>query len=439
METVLENPSIHSKRKRNLTNQERQAIFEILVVESDNGKLSGALFSEIAASFSTTERTVRRIWARGTACIYDGLRVDVSSKLQGRVGRKRIQINENEFTGLSLRERSNVRSLSSALSIAKSTVHRRIKEGLIRPHSNALKPYLSEECKKARLRFCLSMLEPNTLETQPRFKDMYNYVHIDEKWFYMSKEAERYYILPNENEPHRTCKSKRFITKVMFLAAVARPRFDAHGNEEFSGKIGIFPFTCKEPAKRSSKNRAAGTLETKAITVTKEVTKSCLIEKVLPAIRAKWPHSGAVETIYIQQDNARPHIRGLDPEFVEAATQDGFDMRLSFQPPSSPDLNVLDLGFFRAIQSLQYQKAPKTIDELVDAVEKSFEEMSSDNLNRVFLTLQSCMVEIMKVNGGNNYKLPHMGKSHLIRNGILPSQLQCDRAIVENAQAHLQQ
>ncbi|KAH7847324.1 hypothetical protein Vadar_024741 [Vaccinium darrowii] len=250
------------------------------------------------------------------------------------------------------------------------------------------------------------------------FKDMYNYVHIDEKWFYMSKEAERYYIVPNENEPHRTCKSKRFITKVMILAAVAQPRFDAHGNEEFSGKIGIFPFTCKEPAKRSSKNRVAGTLETKAITVTKEITRSCLIENVLPAIRAKWPHSGAVETIYIQQDNARPHIRGLDPEFVEAATQDGFDI---------------------AIQSLQYQKAPKTIDELVDAVEKSFEEMSSDNLNRVFLTLQSCMIEIMKVNRGNNYKLPHMGKSHLIRNGILPSQLQCDRAIVENAQAHLQQ
>lgn len=36
-------------------------------------------------------------------------------------------------------------------------------------------------------------------------------------------------------------------TKVMFVAAVARPRFDVNGNEEFSGKIGIFPFTIKEP------------------------------------------------------------------------------------------------------------------------------------------------------------------------------------------------
>lgn len=105
-----------------------------------------------------------------------------------------------------------------------------------------------------------------------------------------------------------------------------------------------------------------------------------MIEKVLPTIRSKWPRLGAVETIYIQQDNARPHIHGSDPEFLEAASRDGFDMRLSFQPPSSLDINVLDLGFFRVIQSLQHQQAPSTIDKLVDAVEKSFEELSPDNL-----------------------------------------------------------
>ena len=51
----------------------------------------------------------------------------------------------------------------------------------------------------------------------------------------------------------------------MFLAAVARLRFDSLGNEVFSGKIGIYPFTTLEPSKRSSKNRIAGTLETKPI------------------------------------------------------------------------------------------------------------------------------------------------------------------------------
>lgn len=102
-------------------------------------------------------------------------------------------------------------------------------------------------------------------------------------------------------------------------------------------------------------------------------------------------------------------------------------------------MNVLDLGFFRAIQSLQHQEAPTTIDELVHAVEKSFDKYSSENLNRVFLTLQTCMIEVMKVYGGNNYKLPHMGKLRLLReDGTLPSQLQCDQTIVENALVHLQ-
>ncbi|KAF7150250.1 hypothetical protein RHSIM_Rhsim02G0188400 [Rhododendron simsii] len=386
MDPELGNSSIHFKRKRVLTNEECQAIFDILVVRSDNGKVTGALFKEIAESFFICDKTDHRIWEQGLACVYNGSMVDVSFKLQGRVDRKHVQINVNQFT----------------------SAHYRV----IRPHSNALKPYLSEESKKARLRFCLSKLEPNTLEAQPMFKNMYNYVHMDKKWFYMSRESERYYLLPEEPEPHHTCKSKRFITKVKFLATIARPRFDANRNPIFFGKIGIFPFNYKEPAKRSSKNRAAGTLETKAITAgTKEITRSSLIEKVLPAIRSKWPRSGAVETIYLQQDNAGPHIHGSDPKFLEAASRDEFDMHLSFQPPSSPDMNVLDLGFFRLIQSLQHQQASSTIDQLVGAAEKSFEELSPDNLDHVFLSLQASMIEVMKVYGDDNYKLPQIGKA----------------------------
>jgi len=73
-----------------------------------------------------------------------------------------------------------------------------------------------------------------------------------------------------------------------------------------------------EPAKRSSKNRAAGTLETKPIlSVTKEVIRSCLIEKVLPTIYARWPLSSMEETIFIQQDNAKPHIDVTMPSFMK--------------------------------------------------------------------------------------------------------------------------
>ncbi|XP_071687835.1 uncharacterized protein [Rutidosis leptorrhynchoides] len=226
------------------------------------------------------------------------------------------------------------------------------------------------------------MVTPSLSSSSHVFRDMFNVVHIDEKWFYLSRSSKRYYLVPGENEPLRACKSKKFITKVIFLAAVARPRYDTSGNEVFSGKIGIFPLTPLEPAKRSSKNRVAGTMETKPIlSVTKDVTRAWLIEKVLPAIRAKWPqgHSGP---IFIQQDNAKPHISVNDSEFLEASSQEGFDIRLRFQPPNSPDLNVLDL-------------------------------------------------EILKVRGGNEYRIPHIGKGRLEREGNLPPQIECDQNLID--------
>ncbi|KAL4569941.1 hypothetical protein LXL04_025589 [Taraxacum kok-saghyz] len=124
-------------------------------------------------------------------------------------------------------------------------------------------------------------------------------------------------------------------------------------------------------------------------------------------------------------------------EFLEAASQDGFDIRLSFQPSNSPDLNVLDLGFFRAIQSLQEQEVLGTIDELIRAVQTSFKRMQSQQLNNVFLTLQTCMKEIIKVQGGNNYQIPHIGKDRLELEGNLPLQIECDQNFIDEALLHL--
>ena len=120
-----------------------------------------------------------------------------------------------------------------------STCSRLLKSGAIRRHSNAIKPFLKEENKRSRLQFCISMLDENNIPHDSGFKGMYNIVHIDKKWFYMTKKSENYYLLPYEEEPLRTYKSKNFIAKVMFLVALARPRFDAEGNEFFSGKIGV--------------------------------------------------------------------------------------------------------------------------------------------------------------------------------------------------------
>ena len=284
----------------------------------------------VADLFQINFITVSKIWKRAAVSFANGGVVDVTQRFPKRPGRKQVEIDFTSIMTIPLRRRTNIRSLSSEMKVAKSTLHRRIKEGAIRPHSNALKPQLTDENKQVRLRFCLSMLESESLNTKPVFRSMFNVVHVDEKWFYMTKESERYYLHLEEEQPLRTCKSKKFIAKVMFLVAIARPRFDCSYYREFDGKIGIFPFVLKEPAKRNSKNRIAGTLETKPIlSVTKEVYRRCLIGKVLPAICSKWPRENGTE-IFIQQDNAKPHINPMDSKFVETASMDGFDIHLVF-------------------------------------------------------------------------------------------------------------
>ncbi|KAH7867378.1 hypothetical protein Vadar_032684 [Vaccinium darrowii] len=241
MPYLLEPSSIPRREKRNLTDQERLQILEILLSKSASGKLKRGCLKEVAAMFSVDPRTISAILQRANSCIAKGLTVDVSPNLRGRVGRKRVQLDINAISALKFTERTNIRSIAEAIHVPKTTLHRRVKDGVLRPHTNALKPLLSEE----------------------------------------------------------------------------------------------------------------------------------------------------------------------------------------------------DLGFFRAIQTLQYQQAPKNVDELVSAVMRAFEELPSERLENVFLTLQACMIEIMKVNGGIGYKVPHIGKGGLMRDGNLPTQLQCDHNLVESVLAHL--
>ena len=62
--------------------------------------------------------------------------------------------------------------------------------------------------------------------------------------------------------------------------------------------------------------------------MTKEAIRSCLIENVLLAIYARWPLSSMKETIFIHQDNAKPHINVNDAEFHEFASRGGLNSQL---------------------------------------------------------------------------------------------------------------
>ena len=55
----------------------------------------------------------------------------------------------------------------------------------------------------------------------------------------------------------------------------------------------------------------------------------------------------------------------------------------------------------------------------MQAVQDSFQELPVESLSNVFITLQLVMEHIILDNGGNNYKLPHINKNKLRKEGRL--------------------
>ena len=144
--------------------------------------------------------------------------------------------------------------------------------------------------------------------------------------------------------------------------------------------------------------------------ITRDVIRGFMINQVLPAIRAKWPREDVGNPIYIQQDNAPSHLKLDNPLFCEAAKQDGFDIRLICQPPNSPDFNILNLGFFRAIQTIQYKTNAKTIQDLVPAVQQVFIIPTKRNCSHIFLSFQQLISSLICV--GIHGVLSTSSKSH---------------------------
>ena len=79
---------------------------------------------------------------------------------------------------------------------------------------------------------------------------------------------------------------------------------------------------------------------------------------------------------YIYSATKLQHIFGSDfAPFVAAATDEEWYIRLTRQPANSPNLNINDLSFFRALQSGQWdsvEEAHNDIDGLIEAVQAAF-------------------------------------------------------------------
>lgn len=78
-------------------------------------------------------------------------------------------------------ERSSIRKLAIKMEVSKSTVGRWSKDNKIRPHTNVIKPALTDVNKISRKRWSLTHIQPTIAEGKLLYHTMHNIVHIDEK------------------------------------------------------------------------------------------------------------------------------------------------------------------------------------------------------------------------------------------------------------------
>ena len=435
-------------RGKPLSNDERNAILQALLALTDSqNRLNHGAIRKVARKKNVSPLTVSNIWKRGIASLEGGATAMVVASRRQQCGRKKID-RTAELQALAAAPRyrkDTIRSAAAASGIPRSTFHRLAtsRQGVRKINVRA-KPVLTAQQKLDRIRYCTDHLD---LERN-LFKTNMDVVHVDEKWFYLKQVKKSYYLTDAEPDPQINIRNKRYIEKVMFLCAVARPRWDTTRNQHFDGKIGIWPFVETVPAARTSRNRPAGTPLMKSINVTADRYKEMIMDKVIPAINSKWPACHRNMIVRLQQDNATPHhqISMDNIQYTHAQAQGmlngGMMVVPENQPANSPDLNVLDLGYFNSIQSLQHKKNTNNIEELVAAVLQSFLELDRHTLNKVFLSHQQVMTQILLHDGGNDYKLPHMKKNSLARSGQLPVSITITdelRAKIEANEAQIEQ
>ncbi|KAG3207206.1 hypothetical protein PC128_g218 [Phytophthora cactorum] len=365
-------PSTTPTKRRELSDSEREQVVMSLLQRLVEGVPRRGAINEVATLFRVHRRTISRLWERAKEQEAETGRLHAVSHRHDR-GRPMMDLSvrlEN-LRITPFQRRRTIRSASMASGVSRATLQRRVSSGDLVAATSTVKPLLTDENKTERLDGCIMHVQPVFL----LFNDMYDTIHVDKKLFYLTAARRRYYLLPGEEAPHRQVRSRRYITKVMMLAAVARPRWDTASNSYFNGKLDIWSFIVQEPAVRSSARRPFGAIVTKEGRVTKETSRKMLIERLLPAIRERWPSAGGGVHLWVQQDNAPAHITATDAASVAGTSQQGLDVELCCQPPNSPDLNCLDLGLFAAIQAHQRLRSPRNIDELVDAVTAAYWEL----------------------------------------------------------------
>ncbi|RHY78169.1 hypothetical protein DYB30_014406 [Aphanomyces astaci] len=318
---------VNHRTCRELSSSDKVTVIQRLQPFLKKDKLACGAFKHVVEQLSLDPRAVASTWRLFSTA--GAMKYNKPGNVGPKPTHSPALIRQLVGAIIPVEQRSTYRDMAAATGLTLGTLSRHLKKGTLQRRSSRIKPLLTEANKAERL----------------EFDSLWDVVYLHEKWFNADKDRRKFYLLPGKTPPQPSCKSKRFIPKVMFLAAVARPRFDEARGADFDGKT----------------------------------WRVCL------------PTAGRLRCVGC-------HLT---------------------------DLNVLDFGFFASIQSLQYEKMSRTVDNEVRHTMEAFSELNYEKLADVFLTYQLVMRLVIEHNEDNKFALPHLKKAALRRAGLLMSNVAC--------------
>ena len=96
--------------------------------------------------------------------------------------------------------RKTYHSTAKALGVSLNSVQRMLlRRDICRIHMSSLKPKLMDENMVSRMELALLFIDKNNTS---KFEHMEDLIHIDEKWFYLTKDGQHLIIVADEAEPY---------------------------------------------------------------------------------------------------------------------------------------------------------------------------------------------------------------------------------------------
>ena len=199
--------------------EQRKRALDLLLSQLKDGVLPWGSLTIVTDEIGVTCSTISRLWRQACGAHEESLIItpQIASQNNSRVNA--LKYSHTEFRqGLKEIPQcccKTYHSTAKAMGVSLNTVQQMLlQQDVCRIHTSSLKPTLTDENKVSRMQLALSFMDKNDTS---KFAHMDDLIHVNEKWFYLTKDGQRFIIVADEAEPYRHVQHKSFLMKIMFL------------------------------------------------------------------------------------------------------------------------------------------------------------------------------------------------------------------------------